>query len=141
VSINVASLSGIVNRPALRFTLVQQESMADGRTMTLYVPCCAAAHSAERLTSELEDGQAIVITSGKLVYRKRDTKLGEQHRMEVLVRTVDQLAASAQQERSNTAEGVDSHQEMPRVLRLRASRAIRSGSPRPRPINKGALRR
>jgi hypothetical protein len=47
--------------------------------------CCASGAAATRLAETLEDGQHIVVTSGKLCYRKRTTKAGEQSRLEILV--------------------------------------------------------
>jgi single-stranded DNA-binding protein len=109
MAVNVIVASGKVKSPALRyatdgkpelrFTLDQQ----DGE-FHLWLPCCASGSAAERLASELEDGQHVVITSGKLVYRKRSTKLGEQSRLEVLVWQVDRLAESPQVERTDEGE-------------------------------------
>jgi hypothetical protein len=76
MSVNVTVQSGVMRSPALRydhqsrpefrFTLDQ----ADGE-WHLYLPCCAVGATAERLAGDLDDGVAIVITSGKLCYRKR----------------------------------------------------------------------
>jgi single-stranded DNA-binding protein len=103
--INVVLLDGQVKSPALRyandgkpefrFTLVQTEN-----NWSLFLPCCALGAAAERLASELDDGQHIIVTSGKLCYRKRSTRLGEQSRMEILVWSVDRLSVSAQVEPS-----------------------------------------
>ena len=79
-------------RPELRFTLEQREESADGRTFTLFLPCCASSSAATRLAEEIEDGQHIVITSGKLCYRKRTTKAGEVSRLEILVWSIDRLS-------------------------------------------------
>jgi single-stranded DNA-binding protein len=97
MSINLVVLDGIVKSPALRyatdgkpefrFTPQQEEN-----GFHLWLPCCAVGSAAERLASELEDGQQIVITSGKLCYRKRQTKMGEQSRLEVLVWSVERLS-------------------------------------------------
>jgi hypothetical protein len=46
---------------------------------------CAVGQAALRLTEELEDGLPVVVTAGKLCYRKRQTMLGEQSRLEILV--------------------------------------------------------
>lgn len=81
-------------KPELRFTLAQEEN-----GFHLYLPCCASGSAAERLGSELEDGMAVVITSGKLCYRKHQTQKGELSRMEVLCWTVDKLTESPQVER------------------------------------------
>ena len=67
-------------RPELRFTLEQQEN-----GFSLWLPCCASGAAATRLAETLEDGQHIVVTSGKLCYRKRTMKAGEQSRLEILV--------------------------------------------------------
>jgi hypothetical protein len=63
--------------------------------------------AAERLAEQINDGDHIVITSGRLTYRKRSTKLGEQSRMEILVWAVDRLSESSQEERSGASEGKD----------------------------------
>jgi single-stranded DNA-binding protein len=99
MSINLVLEDGIVkslslkydsqSRPELRWTLVQTE-----KDWPLYLPCCAVGAAAERLASELEDGQHIVVTSGKLCYRKRDGKAGPQSRMEILVWAVDRLTSA-----------------------------------------------
>jgi single-stranded DNA-binding protein len=110
MSINLVVVDGVVKSPALRygpdgkpefrFTLVQTEN-----GFPLYLPCCAAGSAAERLASEIDEGQHIVVTSAKLCYRKRTTKLGEQSRLEILVWSVERLTTSAQAERSGEAEG------------------------------------
>lgn len=74
------------SKPELRWTLVQQD-----KDWPLYLPCCAVGAAAERLAGEIENGQHVVVTSGKLCYRKRTTKAGEQSRIEVLVWQVDTL--------------------------------------------------
>jgi hypothetical protein len=61
MSANVVIVSGEVQslalrydasgKPELRWTLAQEEN-----GFHLYVPCCAAGSTAERLASELEDG-------------------------------------------------------------------------------------
>jgi hypothetical protein len=98
MAINLVVQDGIVQHPALRydsnskpesrFTLVQTE-----KDWPLYLPCPAVGSAAERLASEIEDGQHIVITSAKLAYRKRATKAGKVSRLEILVWAVDQLTA------------------------------------------------
>jgi hypothetical protein len=110
MSLNLVVIDGIVKNPALRygadgrpefrFTLAQQEG-----SWALYLPCCAAGAAAERLAAVIEADMRVVITSGKLCYRKRETKLGEQSRMEILVWSVEQLSESPQGERSDDAEG------------------------------------
>ena len=80
------------SRPELRFTLLQTEYATDGKSWPLFIPCCAVSATAERLASELEEDMAIVITSGKLCYRKRQTKLGEQSRLEILVWGIERLS-------------------------------------------------
>jgi single-stranded DNA-binding protein len=91
-------------KPELRFTLEQTEHAIDGKPWTSYWPCCALGPTAERLASELDEGQRILVSSGKLCYRKRTTKLGEQSRMEVLVWTVERLTEVTQDEREPTSE-------------------------------------
>jgi hypothetical protein len=109
--INVVVADGIVenlalrydanSKPECRFTLHQEEN-----GYPLYVPCCAVGQAAERLAGELEDGMHVVITSGKLCYRKRTTaKHGEVSRMEVLVWGVDRLTTPPQETRSEVTEG------------------------------------
>lgn len=110
MSLNLVILDGVVkslaltydgaSKPELRFTLVQTDHGAHGHPWVSYWPCCASGTTAERLAGELEDGQHVVITSGKLCYRKRTTKTGEQSRMEVLVWQVDVLSASPAAETS-----------------------------------------
>jgi hypothetical protein len=102
MSINLVVIDGTVkslsmkydsqSRPELRFTLEQTDHSADGKVWTSYWPCCASGSTAERLAGELEDGQRIVITSGKLVYRKRSTKTGDQSRIGILVWQIDRLS-------------------------------------------------
>jgi hypothetical protein len=115
--INMAVADGIVKslglkydaqgKPECRFTLYQEEN-----GYPLYIPCCAVGATAERLAGDLEDGMHIVITSGKLCYRKRHTaKHGEVSRMEVLVWGVDRLTTSPQDARSDVAEGGDEGRE------------------------------
>ena len=99
MAINLVVQDGVVKSPGLRyatdgkpefrFTLIQTE-----KDWPLYRPCCAVGAAAERLASEIEDGQHVVISSGKLCYRKRQTKLGEQSRMEILVWACDRLSES-----------------------------------------------
>ena len=105
MSVNFVVIDGMVkslslkydaqSKPELRFTLAQETGHdAKGHPWVSYFPCCTSGATAERLAGELEDGQRIVITSGKLVYRKRSTKTGDQSRMEILVWQIDRLSAS-----------------------------------------------
>jgi hypothetical protein len=57
------------------------------------------------LAAEIEDGQHIVVTSGKLCYRRRQTKAGEQSRLEILVWTVERLTTLLQVERTDEGKG------------------------------------
>jgi single-stranded DNA-binding protein len=101
MSVNLVLASGIVRslalkyatdgKPELRFTLDQEEN-----GFHLWLPCCAFGATAERLAGDLDDGMAILITSGKLTYKKRQTKLGEQSRLEILVWAVERFSASPQ---------------------------------------------
>jgi hypothetical protein len=112
--VNTVLLDGIVERPALRYddqgkiefrwTLRQ----TDG-AFSLYIPCCASGAAAERLSGEIAEGDHLVITSGRLCYRKRQVKGAEQSRMEVLVWQVDILRKSSQAEQCAEVEGEDSH--------------------------------
>jgi hypothetical protein len=89
VALNLVVVDGVVQSPALRydvnskpefrFTLRQIE-----KDWPLYLPCRAVGAAAERLASAFDEGQHVVITSDKLCYRKRQTKLGEQSRLEIL---------------------------------------------------------
>jgi hypothetical protein len=100
--VNIVVLDGVAqhvalrydehSRPELRFTLTQVEHATDGKPWTLYLPCVTSGSAAERLASEIVEGQHIILTSAKLCYRKRTTKLGEQSRMEILVWTADVLS-------------------------------------------------
>jgi hypothetical protein len=95
LNINVVVQSGIVKWPALRygsdgrpeyrFVLYRETQNADGLTFPLSIPCCAVSSTAERLASELDEGDFIVVTHGELCYRRRDTKEGEKSRLEILV--------------------------------------------------------
>jgi hypothetical protein len=76
------------SKPELRWTLEQQSG-----EFCLYLPCFAPGAAGERLAGELEDGQHILVTSGKLAYRKRTTKAGEVSRLEILVWAADVLSA------------------------------------------------
>jgi hypothetical protein len=94
---------GADGKPECRFTLHQEEN-----GFPLFIPCCAVGQAAERLAGDLEDGMHIVITSGKLCYRKRSTaKHGEVSRMEVLVWSVDRLASVPEATELDDAEGDD----------------------------------
>jgi hypothetical protein len=101
---NLALRYDTAGKPELRFTLDQEE-----HGFHLYLPCCALGSAAERLAEEINDGDHIVITSGKLTYKKRATqKYGEMSRMEILVWTVDVLTKSPQ---DDAAEGGSVSQE------------------------------
>jgi single-stranded DNA-binding protein len=109
ININVVVQSGIVKWPALRygtdgkpefrFVLYRETQNAEGQTFPLSIPCCAVSETAERLATELDEGDFVVVTQGELVYRKRDTKDGEKSRLEILVWRVQKdnaaLATSA----------------------------------------------
>jgi hypothetical protein len=98
---NLALRYAADGKPELRFTLIQQEG-----TWPLYLPCCAVGAAAERLASEIDADMPIVISSGRLCYRKRANKSGvEASRMEILVWSVDRLTTLPQEERSPHAEG------------------------------------
>jgi single-stranded DNA-binding protein len=96
-------------KPELRFTLQQVEN-----GFTLYLPCCALGSAAEKVAAQINDGDHVVITSGRLTYRKRSTKLGEQSRMEILVWAIDVItpAGVPQEARSADGEGGDSSTEL-----------------------------
>ena len=110
MSINVVVQDGVVKSPALRyatdgkpefrFTLVQTE-----HDWPLYLPCCAAGAAAERLASDLSEGDHIVLSSVKLCYRKRDGKSGPQSRMEIFVWQVDRLSESTGPVQADVPEG------------------------------------
>jgi hypothetical protein len=95
LNVNVVVQSGIVKWPSLkygpngspeyRFTLYRETQNAEGQTFPLSIPCCAVSGTAERLASETDEGDFIVVTQGELVYRRRDTKDGEKSRLEILV--------------------------------------------------------
>jgi single-stranded DNA-binding protein len=115
--INMVVADGIVENLSLRydangksecrFTLHQEEN-----GFPLFIPCTAVGQAAERLAGDLEDGMHIVITLGKLCYRKRSTaKLGEVSRMEVLVWSVEKLTTSPQDARSVSGEEEDTGPE------------------------------
>jgi hypothetical protein len=107
--VNLMVQSGIVKSPALRydsnskpefrFTLMQQE-----KDWPLYLPSCAVGSAAECPASEMDDGQHIIVSSGKPRYRKCTTKLGEQSRMEIFVWTVDRPTESPPDERLRSGE-------------------------------------
>jgi hypothetical protein len=112
MAINLVVLDGVVkqlamkydsqSRPELRFTLQQETGGVNehGQPWVSWWPCCASGPTAERLAGELEDGQHVVITSGKLVYRKRALKTGDQSRIEILVWQTERLSASPAAETS-----------------------------------------
>jgi single-stranded DNA-binding protein len=95
ITINAVIQSGTVQWPALRydhsgkpefrFTLVRSTQGAEAQTFTMSLPCCAVGTTAERLATEVDEGDFIVVTQGELVYRKRSTKDGEKSRLEILV--------------------------------------------------------
>jgi single-stranded DNA-binding protein len=94
VDINVVVQSGVVRYPALRYNeqskpefrfVLTRTTEMNGQTFTLSIPCCAVGATAEKLAGEIDEGHAIVITAGELVYRKRDTKDGPKSRLEILV--------------------------------------------------------
>ena len=136
MSINVVVLDGVVqhlalrydehSRPELRFTLQATDHATDGKPWTSYWPCTASGSAAERLAGEITDGEHIVLTSAKLCYRKRSTKLGEQSRLEVLVWQVDVLSESSGPAQADAAErgsGLDEveiNHEAPRRPRKRS---------------------
>jgi hypothetical protein len=144
MAINLVVLDGMVqhvalrydehSRPELRFTLQQVDHATDGNAWTSYWPCCASGSAAERLASEIEDGQHIVVTSGKLVYRKRATKLGEQSRMEILVWTVDRLSSVDADNGSQSDEPDSTSQEV--ACNTEASEPVPGHKPRKRAIPK-----
>jgi hypothetical protein len=117
MSINLVVLDGVVkslalkydsqSRPELRFTLAQETGGVNehGQPWVSWWPCCASGPTAERLAGELEDGQHVVITRGKLCYRKRSLKSGEVSRIEILVWQTERLSASPGAETSQ--DGVD----------------------------------
>src|SRR5262245_15942990 len=101
LNINVVVQSGVVQWPALRYdaqgkpefrwTLVRQTTSADGQVFTLSLPGGAVGKTAEQLAADLNEGDSIVVTQGELVYRKRQTKTGEQSRLEILAWRVQQV--------------------------------------------------
>ena len=113
MSINLVVLDGVVkslamkydssSKPELRFTLQQETGGVNehGQPWVSWWPCCASGPTAERLAGELEDGQHVVITSGKLCYRKRSLKSGEVSRIEILCWAVEVLSASPGAETSH----------------------------------------
>jgi single-stranded DNA-binding protein len=142
MSVNLAVLDGVVkslsvkydaqSKPELRFTLAQETGGVNehGQPWVSYFPCCASGATAERLAGELEDGQHVVVTSGKLCYRKRATKTGEKSRMEILVWQVDRLSASPGAE---TSPG-DAPDSMPdgSTLHTEAARVPKTNKGKPR---------
>jgi hypothetical protein len=95
LNVNVVVQSGLVKWPALRydpgsrpefrFVLYRETQNADDQTFALSIPCCAVSSTAERLASEMDEGDFVVITVGELCYRKRQTRAGEVSRLEILV--------------------------------------------------------
>jgi hypothetical protein len=115
MAVNIVVLDGVAQhvalrydehaRPELRFTLQATDHATDGKPWTSYWPCTASGSAAERLAGEITAGEHIVLTSAKLCYRKRSTKLGEQSRLEVLVWTVDKLSDDSASGGSVSGEG------------------------------------
>jgi single-stranded DNA-binding protein len=110
MAVNLVVASGTVMKPALRFdsnakaeyrfTLDQQDG-----DFHLWLPCCASGSAAERLHEQLDEGMRIIITSGRLCYRKRQTqKSGEVSRLEVSVWQVDRLSESSGPAQADTGE-------------------------------------
>jgi hypothetical protein len=95
ITINAVIQSGTVKWPALRydgsgkpefrFVLYRETTNADGQTFPLSIPCWSPGATGERLATELDAGDFVVVTVGELVYRRRDTKDGEKSRLEILV--------------------------------------------------------
>jgi hypothetical protein len=83
MAINVVVQSGSVNnlglryaddgKPELRWTLSQVEG-----GFTLWIPCCSYGTTGEKLAEQINDGDSIVITSGKLCWRKRTKAVMEE---------------------------------------------------------------
>jgi single-stranded DNA-binding protein len=113
--VNLVVADGVVKSPALRYgddgkpefrwTLQQEEN-----GFRLFLPCCALGSAAERLAEQINEGDHIVITSGRLTYRKRSTKLGEQSRLEILAWSVETLPTLPQVARSADAEDGTAHE-------------------------------
>jgi len=142
LSINLVVIDGVAEhvalryddqgKPELRLTLVQTTTGPEEQAWTSYWPCCAVGAAAERLASEIEDGQHLIVTSGKLTYKKRTVKGVEQSRMEILVWSVDRLSTPLPPAHEASPEyggGVDEG-----ALPTQAPRA-----PRRRPYPKAAL--
>jgi hypothetical protein len=141
MAVNLVVASGVVRSPVLRYDdrgkpelrlTIDQESGG----YHLYLPCLALGATAERLASELDDGDAILITGGTLTYRKRATKLGEQSRLELLVWTVQRLSgveagggsvSPKAPRRSSRLKAIAR-----RPFRKRGARGVRDGNPRRR---------
>lgn len=131
MSVNVCLQSGVVKNLALRhgadskkdelrFTLDQESN-----GFHLWLPCTSVGATAERLAEQLNEGDAIVITSGQLTYRKRATKSsGEVSRLEILVWAVDRLTESPQVQRS-----LDRDSEV--------ATPVSSNAPEPKPRRRG----
>jgi hypothetical protein len=127
MSLNVVIIDGVAShialrydefsKPELRWTLTQTE-----KDWPLYLPCFSPGAAGERLASEIEDGSHVVITSGKLAYRKRDTKAGPQSRLEILVWSIDRLSESPQVARSDVGEGGEPGDEPVQVPEVKVRR-------------------
>ena len=89
------------SKPEFRFTLQQME-----KEWPLYLPCFSPGAAGERLASEIDEGDHVVITSGKLAYRKRQTKAGEVSHLEILVWAVDRLPTSLDVDTSGNSERI-----------------------------------
>jgi hypothetical protein len=128
MGINIVVQDGVVKSPALRygadgkpefrFTLKQSE-----KGWSLFLPCVALGSVGERLAGELEDGENVVITSGKLCYRKRSIKGIEQSRLEILVWSVDRLATLPQDQSLGQGEGNSEGDESPMAPEAKVRRA------------------
>ncbi len=126
MAVNLVLASGVVkslalkydhqSRPELRFTLEQR----DGE-FCLWLPCFTPGAAAERLAGDLEDGMHICITSGRLAYKKRPTKAGEQARLEILVWSIERLSESPQVERTDEGKAI------PRLTNRQALLSQRGG--------------
>jgi hypothetical protein len=144
MAINMVLASGLVKSPALRydpqsrpefrFTLEQRDG-----DFCLWLPCFTPGAAAERLAGELEEGMHICITSGRLAYKKRPTKAGEQSRLEVLVWTIEQLRDSTRTDHepspvygSGSDDAAFNH-EAPNTPKTHKPHKPRYGKPRQQP--------
>jgi single-stranded DNA-binding protein len=137
LNVNVVVQSGIVKWPSLkygptdspeyRFTLYRETQNADGQTFPLSIPCCAVSGTAERLASETDEGDFIVVTQGELVYRKRDTKDGEKSRLEILVWRVQKGEPLAEASVAMDATSEPTPEPPPKVRRRSYPKAALQG--------------